>query len=106
MEDRTRLDLTLNEADFDELDPNLLERVRSVAAGEVILSEEAEAKQMILQALPSVVAKRLDKMVPPSFRVSQLQFGVSLGGKVGGFGIDGDVKVTLEPDPEATTTSS
>jgi hypothetical protein len=89
-----KLKLIVTENDFP---PAEKAAISSVLKEEQVLGGDDTVLQQIYDQLPSIVAKRVKKMVPEGFTVGELQFTFSLEGKIFGSGIGGDVAVTLKP---------
>ncbi|MFZ5479082.1 MAG: hypothetical protein ACOZNI_20095 [Myxococcota bacterium] len=63
------------------------------------LGGAAATQRAVFDVLPAVIARRLEAITPPTFVVAEIEVKLSLGGKVGGVGLDGDISVTLKPSP-------
>ena len=79
------------------------DRIRAVAAGEQILAESVgfegrdATRKAVMDLLPGVVARKLDAITPKDFRVTEMKLTISLGGKLHGIGVSGDVEVIFAP---------
>ena len=92
------MDLEVREADFRRLlGKDKTETIFS--GGDVLLGEKEavraaeQAKEKVLELLPSVLAQQLRSMVPEGFDVSEISFKCSLSGKPFGIGVSGDINV-------------
>src|SRR5262245_24092066 len=93
------LELTITDEDFDA---KALSTVRAVQKGKKVLGgdsneERDQIQRALLDALPAAVARRLKRITPPDFVVAEVQMKLSLGGKICGIGVDGDVNVKFAP---------
>ena len=92
------LALVIEEDDFDDLTRS---RLSKVSDGAQVLDEETDLRKAVFDQMPAVIAKRLRKIVPADFRVSEIQLQLSLDAKLWGVGVGGDVTVKLVPSDEA-----
>ena len=89
--------LTLNESDFDD---RLRGRAVALAEGDVVLGDRVgEIQEAIYDALPGAIAAKVRRIIPEGFRVESIELKISLGGKVFGIGIDGEMTLTMAPEP-------
>jgi hypothetical protein len=87
--------ITLTEAD---LDPNDRKKIEARAnKSRVLEGEEREVEEMLSEALPKAIARRVEAMRPKNFKVTELQFKLAVSGKLFGSGVSGEVIVKLGP---------
>ena len=87
--------ITITEEDFDPGDRKKLEARANKSR--VLEGEEREVSEMLSEALPKAIARRVDAMKPKNFKVTELQFKLAVSGKVFGSGVAGEVIVKLGP---------
>ena len=96
--------LIIDEGDFDVVARSSIEaaqRGTRVLGGPDAEHREATASErVIFDALPSVISRRVQKVIPKGFRIAELEFCFKLEGKIWGSGVGGEVKVKLSPSPE------
>lgn len=86
------MNITLTERDFAEaLDPLELERIKRPENIPVLGPQEDRAA--VIDALPKVLSRRLQKMLPKGFVIREVEITVSLSGSPFGVGVDGEATV-------------
>jgi hypothetical protein len=91
LKSRSELELILTEND---LDPIVRGALSTKVKGRVL---GGESTQILFDAIPGAIAKKIQSMIPKDFELRELEMHLSLGGKVFGVGLDGDVKVRFGP---------
>jgi hypothetical protein len=89
------LPLVLSDADLEGV-----QRAQIIAAqrGERVLGGgSGDAERALFDALPGVIARRIQAITPKDFGIKSLTLTMKLGGAVCGIGVSGDVTVTLAP---------
>jgi hypothetical protein len=95
LELESSFEIVLSEND---VDAGIQKRVRAAVAGSRVLSgEEQDAKQILMDALPAIIAQKIRKIVPQDFQVSEVQLKLNVSGKLFGTGVSGDVILKLTP---------
>lgn len=96
------LPLVIDESD---IDPTTRAAVLAAQRGTRVLgaSHSAESsagspERLLLDALPTVIARKLEGILPPGFKIAELEFCFSVEGKIMGSGMKGEVKATLRPE--------
>ncbi|TDP62596.1 hypothetical protein [Roseateles toxinivorans] len=88
-------ELVLSESD---VDAGVRKRVQAATAGSRVLSgEDQDAKQILMDALPTIIAQKIRKIVPKDFEISEVQLKLNVSGKLFGTGVSGDVILKLTP---------
>ncbi len=80
----------------DDFDPNATAALSALGKGSAILGP-ADARQIIFNSLPKIIARRLQQITPPEFQIAEITMTVNLKGAVCGVGIEGDVTVKFAP---------
>ena len=93
----TGFPLVLSDRDIDSSDRAELE---ALARGEQVLGENPSLDERLGKVLSHIALKRLRDAIPSDFRIAEVSMGFSLGGKLLGVGIDGEMQVKLEPEVE------
>jgi hypothetical protein len=63
------------------------------ASSETVLDPE----RLLLNALPSVIARKIEGILPSGFKIAELEFCFKVEGKLWGSGVAGEVKAVLRP---------
>lgn len=86
--------LILEEADFVEvLGRQRVDAEFGKSADVILGAAEDEMERRVFKVLPSIIADRLQGMVPAGFVIDEVQLTVDLGGKPFGVGVSGKVAV-------------
>ena len=90
------LPLNISEGDLPERARTAL---RAAASDRATLAGEGQqsVESMVAELLPTAIASRVRKIVPPDFKVSEIGMKFSVEGKLFGCGVAGDVTVKLVP---------
>ncbi len=96
------LPLLIDETD---IDPTTRAAVLAAQRGVRVLgtsrsgeSPAGSPERLLLDALPTVIARKLEGILPPGFKIAELEFCFSVEGKLMGSGMKGEVKATLRPE--------
>jgi hypothetical protein len=54
-------------------------------------------ERLLLDALPALIARKIERILPPDFEIAELEFCFTLEGKLMGSGMKGEVKAKLRP---------
>ena len=99
MEPVVGLELVVNE---DDIPVDTKNRIRALEKGTKLLSGEyvkdIDAKRIIFDALPGVIATRIKSITPNHFNVSEIQLKMTISGQLFGAGVKGDMIVKFAPD--------
>jgi hypothetical protein len=63
----------------------------------IVLSSGGDTEQAVVSALPKALGRRLKRMSPADFGISEFELSFELTGKVFGMGLSGTVKVVFVP---------
>jgi hypothetical protein len=93
------LPLLIEESD---LRPSARNAIQAFQQGVTVLGGEVGATKptptrLILDALPDAVTRKIERIVPDGFAISELQFCFKVEGKVFGSGLTGEVKAIFKP---------
>lgn len=88
-----------------DLPPDARTSLRSAADGVAILGGD-DTQQAIFDALPSVIAKRLKRIVPEGFALAEIEIQFSVAGQLFGSGVAGEVRAKYSPKAKPNPTSS
>lgn len=88
-------ELTLIEEDFEEISGR-------DASGLLVLGEEKETSQkppsaIIQEIAPRVISRKLKKLVPQDYQLTQVRMDVKVKGAIFGQEVSGTVQVTFSP---------
>jgi hypothetical protein len=89
--------LIIDEVDIDAATRNA---VAAAQAGTRVLGSDSDLQtpeRMLLDALPAAIARKVQAIVPPEFKIAELEFCFKVEGKLWGSGLAGEVKATLRP---------
>lgn len=96
------LPLVIDEAD---IDPTTRAAVLAAQRGPGSLATTRSGDQptdsperVLLDAMPAVIARRIEGILPPGFKIAELEFCFAVEGKLWGSGIKGEVKATFRPE--------
>lgn len=92
--EKSAVALEINESDFDR---SIANRIQGIADGRQELSADSTLKRVVFDALPKVIASRVEAAIPEGFTVQEIEFNISVSGKPFGIGVGGDVKVRMGP---------
>jgi hypothetical protein len=93
------MNLTITEQDFSEALTTLdIERITTSDSVTVLGSEEE--RQAVIDAMPKVIAKRIQKMLPDGFRIREIEMRFEISGTPFGVGVSGEATVRFGPSRE------
>lgn len=87
--------LVVNE---DDLPPDARTKIRSASDGVAILGSE-DVQKALFDALPSVIAKRLSRIVPEGFTLAEIELQFTVAGQLFGSGIGAEVRAKYSQRP-------
>lgn len=92
--------LVISNADLKDVERGRIETLknngRTLGDGSERRSDDP-VRDAVCEVLPRVVSERVQKIVPEGFQVGEISLKLSLGGKICGIGVDGDVSVKFVP---------
>ncbi|MEP3333540.1 hypothetical protein [Sedimentitalea sp.] len=94
----SKFEITLVESDFEEV-------AEESASGILILGGKRDPADkppsaIIQEITPKVISRKLEKLIPPDYQLTQVRMDVQLKGSVFGQEISGTVQVTFSPKGE------
>jgi hypothetical protein len=89
-----------------DLPADLRRRLQAERDETYTLGGGSDTLQALFDALPGVIAHRLQRLLPPELVLAEVELKLALDVKVPGFRCGGDVTVKLRPDAQRTDTAT
>lgn len=93
MEIQKSIPLTVDDSDLDEARKREVEEHLRATQ---VLGEQEQVSRAILDMLPTVIAERIQKVIPRDFELSELELRFDVQGKLFGAGVGGEVVAKLK----------
>lgn len=61
------------------------------------LGAAEDAKERLMSVLPTIIAKKVQEMIPKDFEIMEIALAMKVKGNFGLAGIDGDVNIKFRP---------
>jgi len=81
----------------EDVPQHIRNQIDAQACGDEVLGDAREARRAVESALPRIIARRLQDMVPDDFEVTEVTMSFTVGGTPFGLGVEGAVQVTFAP---------
>lgn len=89
------LQLRIDEEDFDA---SVTKAVNAGRSGtRVLAGSDKDPEEILMDAMPSAVARKVRAIVPKGFELTELQLKLQVSGTVFGTGMKGEVMIKLTP---------
>jgi hypothetical protein len=89
------LQLRIDEEDFDAAVTKAVKAGRS--GTRTLAGTDRDPEEILMDAMPSAVAKKVRAIVPKGFELTELQLKLEVSGTVFGTGMKGEVMIKLAP---------
>ena len=97
-----RLELEIDDTDAKSyLDSKSWQKIKpkTLVLGDKVAKPHDE---VVRELVPQIIARKIERIIPEGYAVSQISMKVHIGGKIAGVGIEGEVTVVFGPASAAS----